>query len=492
MIRTVLASTLLALTALPLAAQEIKSHRLSDAQAAKFQTPLCPVLKGRGKAFDNGQKALRKAAEEKDAAKKLAGLQEAYAQLTQAATENPDDAATWYHLARTYLYLGDAYGADSAFTRTMGLMPACEVDIDGYRQNGWATLANAGIEFLNQEQTDSALALLREAHLLFRKFPHVAMNLGVVYANSGQADSAAVYFAQAVEIAGEDTTYAEDRDAATQNLAVMLIRQEKHAEAARVLRQYLQRHPDDMDAKRSLTQSFRAAGMTDSADALDKELLNTLASMNTDSLDVGDLMTVGVGYFRAEQYPEAAGTFEKITARLPFNRDAHYNLANTYLAIAMRFADKAKTDSALADSARKAWSSLIPVAQQLVTIDPMSADGLQMLAQAHRGVDNQEKLLETAEKLVGLPWSFEITGFQTGSQSARLMANLVGRTPMNAGGEELEPAPVTIVVEFLNEANQVVETVEHTVPVIKAGETHKVEIQGTKAGITAWRYHRKP
>lgn len=491
MIRTVLASALLALTALPLAAQEIQSHRLSDAQAAKFQTPLCPVLKGRGKAFDNGQKAVRKAAEEKEAAKRLAGLQEAYAQFTQAVTENPDDPAAWYHLARTYLYLGDSRGADSAFTRTVGLMPSCDVDIDGYRQNGWAALATAGIDFMRQEQNDSAVALFRQAHYLFQKLPHVMMNLGVVYANSGQPDSAAVYFAQAIEVAGEDTTYTEDRDAATQNLAVMLIRQEKHAEAAQVLRQYLQRHPDDMDAKRSLTQSFRAAGMTDSAEAIDKELLATLASMNTDSLDVGDLMTVGVGYFRAEKYPDAASTFEKITARLPFNRDAHYNLANTYLAIAMKFAEGAKTDSALADSSRKAWASLIPVAQQLTTIDPMSADGLQMLAQAHRGVDDQEKLLETAEKLVGLPWSFEITGFQTGSKSARLMANLVGRTPMNAGGEELEPAPVTIVVEFLDEANQVVETVEHTVPVVKAGEVHKLEVEGTKAGIAAWRYHRK-
>lgn len=491
MIRTVLASALLALTALPLAAQEIQSHRLADAQAAKFQTPLCPVLKGRGKAFDNGQKAIRKAAEEKDSVKKLAGLQEAYTRFIEAVTEYPDDAASWYHLARTYLYLGDARGADSAFTRTVGLMEACEIDIDGYRQNGWATIANAGVEFLNQEQTDSALHLFREAHYLFQKFPHVAMNLGVVYANLGQPDSAAVYFAQAVEIAGEDTTYADDRDAATQNLAVMLIRQEKHAEAATVLRQYLQRHPDDMDAKRSLTQSFRAAGMTDSAEALDKELLNTLASMNTDSLDVGDLMTVGVGYFRAEKYPEAADIFEKITARLPFNRDAHYNLANTYLAIAMDFADTTGGNAASADSARKAWASLIPVAEQLTRIDPMSADGLQMLAQAHRGVGDQDKLLETAEKLVALPWSFEITGFQTGSRSARLMANLVGRTPMNAGGEELEPTPVTIVVEFLDEANKVLETVEHTVPVIKAGETHKVEVEATKAGIAAWRYHRK-
>jgi len=489
MIRTVLVSGLLALTALPLAAQEIGSHRLADAQAAKFQTPLCPVLKGRGKAFEDGQKAVRKAAEEKDAVKKLAGLQEARGLFVQAATENPDDAAAWYHLARTYLYLGDPRGADSAFTRAVGLMPSCDVDIDGYRQNGWATLANAGIEFLNQEATDSALHVFRQAHYLFKKLPHVAMNLGVVYANSGQPDSAAVYFAQAAEIAGEDTTYADDRDAATQNLAVMLIRQEKHAEAAKVLRRYLGWHPDDMDAKRSLTQSFRAAGMTDSAEALDKELLSTLAAMNTDSLDVGDLMTVGVGYFRAGKYPEAAGTFEKIRARLPFNRDAHYNLANTYLAMAMKSAEKA--DSASAESARKAWSSLIPVAEQLLKIDPMSADGLQMLAQAHRGVNDQDKLLATAEILVGLPWSFEVTGFQTGSKSARLMANLVGRTPMNAGGEEIPAAPVTLIVEFLGEGDQVLETVEHTVPVVKAGETHKLEVEGNKAGILAWRYHRK-
>ena len=36
-----------------------------------------------------------------------------------------------------------------------------------------------------------------------------------------------------------------------------------------------------------------------------------------------------------------------------------------------------------------------------------------------------------------------------------------------------------------------VSTQEVTVPPLKAGETHAITVQGTGAGITAWRYSKK-
>ncbi len=471
MIRTGLIATLLTITALPAAAQQMGSHRLADAQAPKFQVPLCS-LKGGGKPFDRGQKALRKAIEEKDTTKRQEQFSEAYAQLTTAVTEDPNNPAHWYYLARAYLYFGDVAGTDSAFTRTLAMAPSCELDVTQHRQNGWAVLANAGLTFVKAGNPDSALVMFRLATKLFRDLPHVFTNMGVIFANNGTSDSAAIYFAEAAEVAGRDTAYTADRDAATLNLAVMYQRLERYPESIATLRQYLGWNPDDMDAQRSLGQAFRSAGMVDSADAMEARIVSALSAMHTDSLDTADLMAVGVGYFRAQKFAEAAGAFESIVARVPFSRDGNYNLANTYLAM-------------------EEWEKLGTVANQLLTIDPMNVDALQLLGQSQRSLKQNEALFATAEKIVGLPWTFEVTGFQIGASSSHLTANLVGRTPMDASGASIEVPPITLVLEFLDANGAVLDTKEVTIPKVEPGAIEAFQAETKKAGVAGWRYHRK-
>ena len=55
----------------------------------------------------------------------------------------------------------------------------------------------AGIEKLRGGDSDSALVLFRQANTLFQKLPHVYENVGVIFANQSQNDSAAYYFGRA-------------------------------------------------------------------------------------------------------------------------------------------------------------------------------------------------------------------------------------------------------------------------------------------------------
>jgi len=462
-----------ALAAGPLAAQGGINLRLAQGQPAKYVAALCPI-KAINSKVEKGISSLRKAYEAKTPADKTAGLAEARQNIVTAITAEAqaNNAAAWYYLGRVALLRGDPVEADSAFTKAEELVPSCEIDITQYRQNNWAMLANAGIEFQKKGETDSALALFRDASTLFRGLPHVFSNMGVVFANSNREDSAATYFSKALAIAERDTSLSEDRNTAALNLAIMYSRQGKHVDAVGILHRYLAWKPDDTEARKVLASSFRSAGMADSADALERAMVEAFSKTNLDSLDTQDLMAVGVAAFNAKQYPEAEKAFAKAVQRNAWSRDALYNLANTYFAM-------------------KNNEKLIEYAAKLLEMEPMNEDALRLLAQGQRGLNREEDVIKTATRLVVLPFTLEITGFQIGAAKAILSADAIGRAPEDAAGKPIKAAPMTLVVEFVDLNGAVIDSEEITVPPLKKGDKHPIKLEGTGAAITGWRYRAK-
>ena len=446
---------------------------LAEAQPAKFSPPLCP-LKPNNKSVQKAADQLKKSHDAKTPAEKQALLSQAKQGLTTAISQESQQAnpAAWYYLARVALLEGDARGADSAFTKAHELNNSCEFDINQYRQNSWAAVANPGLEAMRAGKNDSALALFREANFLFREMPHVYSYMGVAFANTEQPDSAAVYFATALKIAEPDTSFVEDRNAAALNLGLMYQRLERHQDAMGTFRKYLGWNPADTDARRALAITFRAAGMEDSASAVENAMVEEFAKSNLDSLDMQDLMAVGVAAFNAQRYAEAETAFKKAVERNAWSRDARYNLANTYLAL-------------------KNNEALVAEAAKLLEMEPLSEDVLRLLAQGQRGLKQDEAVVKTAERLVALPFSIEVTGFQMGGSSAQLTGEATGRIPLDPRGNPLKTAPVTIVVEFLDQGGKVVATQEFTVPVLKEGEKSPVQQEATAAGVAGWRYRVK-
>jgi PAS domain-containing protein len=117
---------------------------------------------------------------------------------------------------------------------------------------------------------DSALALFRQANIVYRDKPSAYLTGGIIFANSGQIDSAIVYWEKAAEIA-ERTNAVEDRNVATRNLGAMYQRANRHQEAIQALEKYLAWAPQDTEVKRALATSYRATGENDKAAALEKE-----------------------------------------------------------------------------------------------------------------------------------------------------------------------------------------------------------------------------
>ncbi len=452
-------------------AQQIARRLVADS-ASKFQIAFCNLKMG-GKVGD-GQKAFKTGLEDKDAAKRAAALDQAVKILTEQVSTGGQGAsgAAWYYLARSYLAQGDVAGADSGFTRAEKLQADCEIDIASYRQNSWAILANAGIEKLRGGDMDSSLALFRQANTMFQKLPHVYENVGVIFANQGQNDSAAFYFGRAAAVAEADTSLAENRNSATLNQAMSLQRMEKHPEAIVVLTKYLSWNPKDTDARKSLSWSLRQSGQVAKADSLDQAMVSEFEKMNFDSLSTADLMAVGVSLFNAQKFEEAAGVFERLRTHNPWSRDAVYNLANSYLAL-------------------KNWPKLVEVGHQLSAIEPMNEDAYRLTGQGYRELKQQDSLLKEAEKLVTLPVAIEVTTFAMGTVSARLEATATGRKASDAAGKDLKPAPVSLMVEFLDSTGKVLGSQAVSIPALEPGATHAIKAETRQAGVTAWRYLRK-
>lgn len=448
--------------------------KLAEVQPAKFSIPLCP-LKPQGlasKAVD----ALRKAYEPK--ADKAATLAQAKDLLLQSFAKEgqASNPAAWYYLARVYLMQGDIGGVDSAFAKAQALQPQCELDISQHRQNNWANLAKAGFDLQQKGDIDGAVVLFRDANRIFHDLPHVAANLGVLFANSGRDDSAAAYFAEALGIAeaksATDTSLINDRNSNALNLALMYQRLNKHKEAVETLKKYLTWDPKNMDAKKALSQSYRAAGMNAEADALENAMIGDMSKQNFDSLDTQDILAIGVAAFNAQKYQDAAMAFGKAVARNPYGRDGLYNLANSHLAL-------------------KEWDKLVDVAGKLVAIEPMNEDVYRLLGQGHKGLKHDADVLKAAEKLVGLPVTVEVSSFQLGRSGAKLQGTATGRAPTDAQGKPIKAGPVTLVIEFVTTAGTVVDTKEVAMPALAAGATHTIAVDAKGADIAGWRYRAK-
>lgn len=446
--------------------------RVASSMIGQFAPPLCPMRKD--SRLTNIERALKSYAEEREPARRDRALADADRLLREATAGDPTNGATWYYLGRYHLARGDMAGMDSAWTRAEQALPDCDVDMTTYRQNAWATLTNAGIEFQNAGQEDSAKVVYLGATRAYRGLPHAFMNLGVLYANAGMNDSAATYFAAAVRSTEGDSTLAEERSALLLNLGTIYQRLGSHREAVAAFGEYMRGNPDDDNVLRQLAVSYRALDMVDSAEAAEAKLLSALSAMNLDDLDGQDLLAVGVGLFQAEQYARAADVFRRAAVLNPYDRDALYNLANSYLAL-------------------EDGPQLLSASEQLRAMEPMNEDVLRLQGQALRLIGGRDdELIAVAETLVGLPVAVEVSRVSYTASEGRVSGTIVGRAPLTPGGTPIPPAPVNLLFEFVDIQGNVIGSAPVAVPALTEGQEHPLSVTAPVVrSVSGWRYRKQ-
>lgn len=389
--------------------------------------------------------------------------------LTEGGLANKSSAA-WYYLARLYLQQGNVHGADSAFTRAEALAPGCKADIAKYRYRAWVSLYNAANGFRQQKNDDSAMVMYRAANDILRVSPLAYISQAEIFGGRQETDSALHYYSLAAATEPTDPAQVKDRNQAVFNHGVLLLNDGKAAEALVAFRRFRTLEPDDVTGKKALARAFRAAGMADSAQAIERELVGGGAAGGDDSeVSEADLFDIAVQQFKDKNYKEAAETFGRITSRNPWNRDALFNQANAYLAL-------------------QDGPSLAAVAEKLLTIEPLSEYDYSLQAQGYKFAGNQDGLFKAIVAREALLVNLEVEGIKRTADGATLSGKATGREARDENNKLLDPKVLTLNVEFLGEEGTVVGSQEVPIPALKVGETMTVSATGTGSGIRAWRY----
>ncbi len=151
---------------------------------------------------------LRIAVESGDPNRREGRLREAHRVLMDAIENKgqDDNPGVWYFLGRYYVYVGDGWGADSAFSKVLETNPECAADIAVYVDELAPSVRADAIEAWQSGHVDSAAALFHLARALMPQEAEIPYFMSMMYSNAGQFDSAFKYVQIGNELAGDDPT----------------------------------------------------------------------------------------------------------------------------------------------------------------------------------------------------------------------------------------------------------------------------------------------
>jgi tetratricopeptide (TPR) repeat protein len=121
--------------------------------------------------------------------------------LQEGFTKEPQNAKIWFTAGQIQVGLSNYLAADSAFDKAVQMHPESATDADAEREAGWMQAFNEGVELMDAQQYDQALALLLAAETLYGKRPEGLLNIGSIYANKGDNQNAEEAFRKAAEAA---------------------------------------------------------------------------------------------------------------------------------------------------------------------------------------------------------------------------------------------------------------------------------------------------
>lgn len=447
--------------------------KVADAMQAqtsgKYRPAQCSADKGKHFKVSAAGTYLKSAIEDaKDPKARERILGDARRNAVEAITGSGQDkaASAWYILGRVALFQGDVVEADTALARALMLAPDCEEEIRLMRRIAYIALANAGMTAMEAKENPTAVLALRRASAVFDGSAYAAYNLGAIFSEAGEVDSAATYFGIAAKSTSKDTAEAKIRSRALFNQGVVYLNANRPADAVRVFESYVAANPADVDAKRGLAQAYRAAGQVEKARAIDAETgISTAAGPAANKA-----LEAALELYREKKYAEATAALEGVLAEEPHNITALGALANTALAL-------------------KDGGKLVAVAEKLVALEPLNRDAYLFLREGHRFAKDAKAANTVAERVLGMTASVNVSGLTLGPASADVAGTVTGFEGLDAKtGKPIPPKAATLAFELIDAAGKVIATQDVAVPALKKDEKHEFSFTAKGEGIAGYRY----
>lgn len=360
----------------------------------------------------------------------------------EPALADDEPLARAYLLASlSYLGLRDHAGADSMLTKLQAAAPACTDLVQETRFNAWVPLYNQGINFLRAAEQDQALAAFLSANVIYSDARSLT-NAANIYQQRGDSETAIELYRQALEAGGDpDMTRA-----ASINLAELLRQQGKNDEALAIYSAYAEAHPDDVLGRLNYAIALMDAGDSDAAQQMFADLVGR------DDLSFRQWSQVGIGLYRAQNFEQAAVAFQRAHEINPLNKETLENLANTYYQ-------------------SENYTDLLPLATMLVSRYPYESVNYNLLANAHREMDDADAALEVLQRRDGL--EFEFLRSQLGLVAENVYS-LDGQVMNKSGAAGTD---ISVPVELLGEEGQVLSSEQLMLTLPGEGEMEAFQLQ---------------
>lgn len=324
----------------------------------------------------------------------------------------PSNPIHWY-LAGLALVRMDRYlEADSMLAEAQRRYPAYELQVEPVREAAWADAFNRGAEAYRAGRPGDALVAWSAAAAISDLRPEAHVNLAALYHDAGRHDEAIELYRRALEgldrrpvsrVLDDDAVRRReaDRDRTEERLVELLLVTGRGAQAESILRQRLERYPDNVPVRQQLAAALVASGSSDEARAVYGALLVD------GRLDGPGLFSVGVALFRLEDYPVAATAFRRLTELRPHSRDAWFNYANSLFAAGD-------------------WQALAQVGDRLVELDPLNENAALITARAYLELGDEAAARERLDRIEAAPVHVDALAARTLPAGTGIQGRIIG------------------------------------------------------------------
>jgi tetratricopeptide (TPR) repeat protein len=388
-----------------------------------------PVVSPTGKVYEPGTSQPRQTRFTQAAILAIAQTQfeQAMQQARDGIASDSTNPQHYYLAGEAAAGLDDYALADSMWIVAERIFPAYELEVEPSRESAWAKAFNVGVEAYNAGNAESAIEAWRRAHEIYILRPEAAQNLGILLAQEERYDEAIAVYREAIANldippatrlieAEEEMEREAARQAMLDSVMELLTFTGQFEDAEALIRQQLTVTPDDINLQARLGNVLSRLGRNAEATEIYTRLLAV------QDLPAEELFNIGVALFGSEDYVRAAEAFSRVTQIYPEGRDAWYNQANALYA-------------------GEAWAPLVPVAERLVQVDPLSSQGALILARAFRETGDNARALATLERNEAYPVFIEDLSMRPGPSQTAIQGRVIGNAAP-AG------TPITLLFTF--------------------------------------------
>jgi tetratricopeptide (TPR) repeat protein len=372
--------------------------------------------------------------------------------LTSAQAAIAEDARNplAYRLAAiASLSLEDFQAAGEYFDQAQELRPVYQFEDVGRREQAYIDQYQLASPLLPEGAYEQAAVYLENADAVYGKGrPEAKITLAQIYASLRQHDKAVekidgveAFLASPIMEDIDEETAANWRGQAE---GFPLMKAQVLADAGRFeqavvqYRALIAADPDDLDLQQDVAAILMEMGNTEEA----LPLYTALASRP--GLDSDGLSRIGLGFYQAEQYDQAAATLGRAVEVSPMDRDALEWWARALMA-----------DSAFAQ--------IPPVAERWLALDPQSQQGLAILAQSANVSGDTPAAAAAIQRMQALQFSVDNLQMTRRRGGGADVSGAVSNKTLSQG------ANVTLIFTFYADGGRPLGTVSHTVAAAAQG-----------------------